>query len=151
MSLFFFFYLLQQFFRYSIQQIILMSASWSVCAFPDLILNTLYFLLQISGRIESASLTPDDNLLQTVRGCHHDLIFSSIFMGKLLDILIRRLCFLCKYHMNIVVINGLCPVSLYPVCIKYCNHFDSTASLIITENIQKLISGTVDIYLRQFF
>ena len=49
------FYLLQQFFRYSIQQIILMSASWSVCVFPDLILNTLYFLLQISGRIESAS------------------------------------------------------------------------------------------------
>ena len=108
------------------------------------------FFLQLSGGKKSTSLAADNDLLQMVGGCYRDPVFLIIFMGKFFNILIGGLRFLCEYHMNVMVVQKFRRMSLHTVCVKDRNQSASADALIIAENVQKLVPGAVNIYLRQF-
>ena len=72
-----------------------------------------------------------------------------MLMGKLLDILIRRLRRLCVDHMDVPVIKVFRIVPLHPVSVKYHDDTVLCVPLVIAHDIQEPVSGAVDICLRQ--
>ena len=70
-------------------------------------------------------------------------------MGKLLDVLIRRLRLLRIDHMDVVVIQNFRFMALYPVGVEHHDHLTARRALIVAQNILQQAAGAVHVPLCQ--
>ena len=98
-----------------------------------------------------AALSDNNNLFKPVGGDDCHIIFLSILMSEPLNIPVCRLCLLGIYHMYIMIIQHLCLMALQAVSIKHGNQITLLHCLVITQNIQKLSSCSVQINLCKLF
>ena len=70
-------------------------------------------------------------------------------MGKLLDVLVRRLRLLRIDHMDVVVIQNFRLMALYPVGVEHHDHLTARRALIVAQNILQQAAGAVHVPLCQ--
>ena len=70
-------------------------------------------------------------------------------MGQLFNILVCRFCFLCVYHMDVVIFYGLSGVSFHLICVKDHDQRTFFIALVIAQNVHEPVSGAVDVHLCQ--
>ena len=70
-------------------------------------------------------------------------------MGEFLDVLIRRLRLLRIDHMDVVIIQDLRLMALYPVGVEYHDHLTARRALVVAQDILQQAAGGVHVFLRK--
>ena len=91
--------------------------------FPDVCFCCADFLEKFTGGEYEASFAADDDLLETVGGCHTNPAVRGILMGETLYIAVGGFRLFCKDDVQVMVIEVFLTVTFYPIGVIYDDDF----------------------------